>query len=274
MRSFKLATVFFIGMLTFGLQAKAQNIGFEDSKPYYQALKYQYETDKQSILETAESNVSTIDQQIQNLETDFQNCSTFDCRKEARRKIDQLVASKKDINALADLAVMEKAKVFVREAQEVLVYAFAIESLRMAAAETKLEHFVHISLTDCGPSPFSDYYINPSRAMTCKQMNVEFKYGDKFYRLSKAVGLAYNGYDHFGNSQPIDVAREVATINNVFSLTTTELMIDLDAVQLFFGGGMRQDWSQVIFDQYGRAQHYGMYSPFWVGLYTVSVESI
>lgn len=272
--STKLASfLFLIGTLSFSL-AHAQTSSFEDSKASYKTLKNQFDADELSIRQVADGKTTTIDQQIQKLESDFQNCSTFDCRKQTRNQITQLESDKKDIKTQADIAVMEKAKVFVKKAQEVAVDAFVFETLNMAASDAKLEHFVSKSVTACGRADFLDYYISPSRAMTCKQMNVEFKYGDKYYKLSTAVGLQYGGSDHSGNSQGIDTETEVNTIDAIFSLSTAEFLKDLTATKAFWGGpGMRPDWSQVIFDYQGSARYYVMYNPYWVGRYTVSIES-
>lgn len=105
-------------------------------------------------------------------------------------------------------------------------------------------------------------------------MNIELKNGNKYYKLSTAVGLQYRGVDHDGNNQGMDAVGEVNTINSVFTLTTAEFLKGLDAIHVFFGGPRtRQEWSQVIFDFQGSARYYVMYNPYWVGRYTVSIES-
>jgi len=261
--------------LCFGV-AHAQTRSFDDSKPIYQNLKSQYDTDENSIRQIANGKIAAIDQQIQTLQGELQNCTDFDCRKQKTNTINSLEADKKDLNTKADVEVMEKAKVFLKKAQEIAVDAFVFETLRIAVADSQYEHFADKGTTGCGQADFLDYSISPSRAMTCKQINVEFKHGPKFYKMSTAVGLQYAGNDHSGNSQGIITDREVNTINSVFGLTTTEFMEGAGPGNLFGGkfSSRRPEWSQVIFDYYGgSARYYTMYNPYWVGHYTVSVES-
>ncbi len=255
--------------------AQAQSLSFEDSKPIYQTLKNRYDAEESAIQQDAAARIASIDQQIQGREADFLSCTSFDCRRQIRNQINRLEADKKDIQTQTTIAVMEKAKIFVKEAQVIAVNAFVFESLRMAAADNRLEHFIVKSVTTCGSADFLDYSISPSRAMTCKQMNVEVKLRDRFYKLSTAVGLRYSGNDHQGNSVGINAADEVAYMNSIFALSTADFMADLDGVKVFFGGpGVRPTWSQVIFDNRGDAQFYAMYNPFWMGRYTVSIDSI
>ena len=258
--------------------AQAQNVSFEDSKTLYKAQKTQYETDILSIRQTADTAIASIDQDIQKLEIDFQNCTSFDCRKQTRAQIGKLEATKKDTKTNADVAIMEKAKVFVKKAQVIAVESYVFEVLQMAASGAsgaKLEHFVDKRTTSCGFARFSSSSIGPSQAMTCRQMNVEFKLGNKFYKLSTAVGLQFGAADHYGTARGFDANLEVNTIDKVFSLSTPEFLQNLNAAQVFLGGpGAGQTWSQVIFDYYGQARFYAMYNPFWVGRYTVSIESL
>ena len=105
-------------------------------------------------------------------------------------------------------------------------------------------------------------------------MNLEFKYKDKFYRVNTGVGLNKRWITDEGVNLGIDADYETKIINDLFQLSTDELMKGVEARNTLFGADapLRAKWASKVYVQ-GRPQYYRMESEYFVGYYASMVRS-
>lgn len=207
-------------LLTLLLPLFSHASAFEDGQKAFQGIKEIRDLVIDPIEFKYSAELAKIRAKVQEQERLKGECTTFECAQEINNQIAALKFQLKqtDNNRLEEIIQAELP--FEQEARKLLlgVYYFTLkESLER---NPLIKHLKDRGVGDCGKfdSATGHGVFEPlPTPHVCQQVNLDFKQGEKFVRLSLAVGTVKKHYDWTGNYAPVRGQAGLAEVERILN---------------------------------------------------------
>jgi hypothetical protein len=261
------------GLLMVPTAEAANEMPFVDAKALFATLANNFDSELARARTSYAQTLGGLEAQITAKQQDKLACPDVSCARRIQSEIDVLENQKRP---LKDRALAEEMRIknrFDRNSKEIALASFSYELKSMARAHVEIMNFTDRTDGPCQSAQSAQFgYTHPSEHMFCRQLNLEYRYGQKFYSLKFAVGLQVMSpvYDHRSGWLSDSGAD---SIKAVFSQSTEEFMSGMSPGYHFgfdrrYRTG-RQNWVNV-----SPGQTYKMYNPATVGFHYVGIDEI
>ncbi len=148
--------------------------------------------------------IHRLELRLEQLQKERSSCSDFDCARQSAHHI-QVAKADLDIANLARQEAIAKADLPYEQAgRDIMLDVYLRVLQENLGKDPRVKHLSMQPMGDCGEIKLKERIFHPlPDPFVCREVELEFELGNKFHRLSLAVGTVRKHFDWDGHYHPV-----------------------------------------------------------------------